>query len=330
MAQKVNICILGCGSVAKLHATIAKTLKKNINLLFASRDFTRATAYNAKYKGHGAFGSYEEACTSANVDAIFICTPHAYHLEHTRLAAGGKKAILIEKPVTRTLEELATLQAVVENAGVVCMVAENYFFKPLAKKVCDIIKRGDIGEPLFIELNRANRSNVKGWRADAEMMGGGALLEGGVHWINLICSLGGDVREVLAVQPAKSYAKVAPFEDSLELLFKFADGSIGKMLHSWNVTNRIFGLGLSKIHGTEGNIHFESNGVFALLLGTRKRIYMPNLIDIMGYRGMLQHFAECVRENKEPKMSLAVARRDMEIVFAAYRSMESGQFEKLI
>ncbi len=49
----------------------------------------------------------------------------------------------------------------------------------------------------------------------------------------------------------------------------------------------------------------------------------------MGYRAMLKSFAECIRSGSEPRMSLAVARRDMELVFAAYRSLETGSFEAL-
>ena len=55
----------------------------------------------------------------------------------------------------------------------------------------------------------------------------------------------------------------------------------------------------------------------------RHVLSLPN----MGYRAMLAHFIECVSENKPPSMSLAVARRDMQIVSAAYRSLESGAFE---
>lgn len=302
-------------------------MKSQVNLFFASRDLAKAQEYCRRFKGIGAFGGYEEACASSNVQAVFICTPHAHHVEHAKLAAKYNKPMLIEKPITRTLDELTEIEQAVADADVHCMVAENYYFKPMVTKLRQYLETNAIGEPLFIELNRTKRSNITGWRADAEMMGGGALLEGGVHWVNLICSLGGEVKEVLAVRPEKSYKMVAPFEDALEILLKFADGTIGKMLHSWNISNRIGGLCWSKICGTDGNIQFESNGVIALVLGTRTRILFPGFLDIMGYRAMLGHFIECVRENKPPKMSLPVARRDMAIVKAAYRSLETGKFK---
>ena len=327
--RKVNLCILGCGSVARLHSRFARTMRSQLNLLYASRSLDRAELYNRKFRGSGAFGSYEAACNDSRVDAVFICTPHAHHVEHVQLAAAGKKAVLVEKPISRNLEELSQIERAVAASGIIAMVAENYFFKPLVQVLRHHIDRGDIGDPMFIELNRAARSKVSGWRADPAMMGGGALLEGGVHWVNLMLSVGGPATEVIATRPEREYQLVAPFEDGLELLLKFSDGTVGKMLHSWNLVNRIGGLGMSKIYGGDGNIFFESNGLFVLVLGRKKRLRLPGLIDIMGYRAMLRHFVECVRENRTPTMSLEVVRRDMELVAAAYRSLETNRFESL-
>jgi predicted dehydrogenase len=178
-----------------------------------------------------------------------------------------------------------------------------------------------------VELNRGARRRVSGWRADTELMGGGALLEGGVHWVNYLCRLGGEVREVCAARPEGGRPPVAPFEDGLELLVTFRTGAVGKLLHAWNVPNRLGGLQLSKIYGAEGNITFESNGLFALVAGQRTRLRFPGVRDLMGYRAMLRHFLECVRERRAPEMSLAAARRDLAVVLAAYRSLTTRRFE---
>src|SRR5260370_1743081 len=168
------------------------------------------------------------------------------------MAARHGKAGWREKPVTRTFGELAAIETAVRQTGVVAMVAENYHFKPVVGVLRAHLEAGDIGQPLFVELNRGARRRVSGWRADGELMGGGALLEGGVHWVNYLCRLGGTVREVCAARPEVDRPLVAPFEDGLELLVRFQGGAVGKLLHAWSVTNRLAGLGLSKIYGTEG------------------------------------------------------------------------------
>jgi predicted dehydrogenase len=116
---------------------------------------------------------------------------------------------------------------------------------------------------------------------------------------------------------------VAPFEDALDLLVTFEEGPVGRLFHSWNTTSRIAGLGMSRLLGTAGNIHFESNGVFAAVLGRRHRIRPPGLLDLMGYRGMWRHIIDCLQNDRPPETSLDVAHRDLAVVEAAYRSLES-------
>lgn len=325
--SRVRLCILGCGAVAKLHSRVARSLRPQVTLLYASRSLEKARAYNRRFRGAGAFGSYEDACASPHVDAVLICTPHAFHLEHARLAAHYRKPMLIEKPAARTVAEVDEIAAAVAAAGTTCMVAENYHFKPALRVIRAHVDAGDIGRPLFIELNRVKRTPGRGWRTDPQLMGGGALLEGGVHWVNALCRLGGEVESVLAARPEVPYELVAPFEDSLQVIVRFRSGALGKLLHSWKVRTRLGGLQLSRIYGEDGNILFESNGLFALVLGRRRRLRLPGLRDLMGYRAMLAHFVECVAEGKVPEASLAMARRDLSIVDAAYRSLDSRCFE---
>lgn len=325
--KPVEVCILGCGAVAKLHSRVARSLGGAVRLSFASRNAARAEEYRRRYHGRHAFGSYEDACAHPDIEAVLVCTPPGLHVEHAELAARSGKGIVIEKPAARSVAELDRIRAAAKAHGVVGAVAENYRFKPLLRVLRFHIKRGDIGTPRFIEISRAGRNKTGGWRADAELMGGGALLEGGVHWIHLLCELGGTPLQAVAARPADASAPVAPVEDSLDILVSFAEGPVGRLFHSWNTTTRIFGLGMSRILGTEGNIHFESNGVFLTVLGRRHRIRIPGLRDLMGYRGMWKHLATCLREGREPEISLDVARRDLAVVEAAYRSLQSARFE---
>jgi predicted dehydrogenase len=325
----LNLCIVGCGTAARLHSAAARALSSEVTLLYASRSRDKAEAYARRYGGLAWFGGYEEACADGRVDAVLICTPPSLHAQLACLAAAHGKAVLIEKPVTRTLGELAEIEAAVERAGVPCMVAENYGFKPMVLLLQQRLAAGAIGWAWSFELIRTGRQRVSGWRADVALSGGGALLEGGVHWINYLCSLGGDVFDVRATRPRRRGRDdlTAPVEDGLELEVRFASGAVGRLVHDWNAPNPLSVLRLSTIHGDDGTIRFESNGLFALVLGRQRRLLLPGLHDLMGRRAMLQHFVQSVRERRPPAMSLTVARRDLAVVHAAYRSLETGTFE---
>jgi predicted dehydrogenase len=79
---------------------------------------------------------------------------------------------------------------------------------------------------------------------------------------------------------------------------------------------------MSHIYGSRGAIAFESNGLFVRVSGPRSRLIVPGLRDLRGYRAMFHDFFTALREEREPAMTLALARRDLELVEAAYRTAD--------
>ncbi len=123
--MKLGLCVVGCGNFAKTFASSIQPLLPQLNLYFASRDLAKAQAYSQMFHGAGAFGSYAEAAGDAGVEAMYLCTPHYLHPEHTALAASAGKHILLEKPIATNIEAGRRVIAIAEEAGVTLMVAEN-------------------------------------------------------------------------------------------------------------------------------------------------------------------------------------------------------------
>lgn len=325
-----RICFFGCGLIAARHARMLKKLYPKMEISFASRNMRSAEEYTAEFGGGRAYGGYREAASSGAFDIAFITTPHAYHSDLAVVAAEGGRDIIIEKPVTRNLKELAAIERAVGKHGVRCAVAENYFYKPFLGKVREYVDSGAIGRPLLLELNKTSRDTITGWRTDAGMMGGGALLEGGVHWVNALVSLAGDMpTAVAAVRPEMSYDTNIPFEDTMMLLVKFRGGLAGKLLHSWRIPNALKGVGLSKIYGTEGVIVFESNGLFVLAWGRKKRFSMVSPGAFLGFKSMHRAFVEAWRSGEPWQPDLARIKMELKLIEASYRSLRTGKFEKI-
>jgi UDP-N-acetylglucosamine 3-dehydrogenase len=328
--QKIlpRICFIGCGNIAMKHAGIIKKLYPLIDLSFASRDKSKAKEYAEKFNARHYFGNYKEALYSDLFNIAFITTPHAYHSELAVFAANHSKDIIIEKPVTRNTKELHAIELAVKKNKVRCVVAENYYYKPLIKKVREYIDKGYIGDILFIELNKTNRDKISGWRSDKAMMGGGALLEGGVHWINALCSLAGSSpAEVIAFRPGVHYKTNIPFEDSVMLNVGFKNGIVGKLLHSWNIINPLKGISISKIYGTDGVITFESNGLFFSVHGKKKRIIFINPSDFLGFKAMHKSFIEDYISGTPWQPSLGRIKEELKLIESAYRSLKSKKIE---
>ncbi|HOP62985.1 MAG TPA: Gfo/Idh/MocA family oxidoreductase [Spirochaetota bacterium] len=325
-----GICFVGCGKIAESHAKNLRKLYGDIPLFFQDSDVTKANAFKSQFRGEAAFPELEHALDSEKVNIVFITTPHAYHAEIACAAAKSKKDIILEKPVARSMAEIRKITAAVEKNKVRCTVAENYMFKSFVPKIVKSVNSGHIGKPLFLEINKYNRDNISGWRTDPGLMGGGALLEGGVHWINLLVSIAdSEPVSVIAVKPDVEYETPVPFEDSITLLIKFSNGLTAKLFHSWRIPNRLKGVGLSKYYGSEGVITFESNGIFSSVYGRKKKKFFTNFTDFLGYRKMLKSFIDDYVNGKPWTPSLERITMEFRIVDAAYKSLKSGQFEKI-
>jgi predicted dehydrogenase len=102
---------------------------------------------------------------------------------------------------------------------------------------------------------------------------------------------------------------------------QYEEGAVGTLHHAWDTPSLLRGLRISRIYGTRGSVTFESNGLFVLVHSKNIRLIIPSTRDIGGYRAMFADFIACLRDGREPRMTLDLARRDLELVEAAYHSL---------
>jgi len=302
----IRVAMLGCGAVARAHAKRLRRYR-DVSLGFASRDRARADAF-AKELGGLAFASYDDAIAADDVDVIAVLTPPEQHLPLTLAALAAGKHVLVEKPAFPRAADVDTVAAAAARAGRHVYVAENYFYKPSLARLRGLLADGLIGDPLFLHVNAIKQQRAGDWRTAH-----GALFEGGVHWLSFMGNLGLTVRDVRGFAPAHR----GP-ERSMLLGFEYAEGAVGTLSYSWEVPSTARGLRLSKFYGRAGTITFETNGLWVLLHGKKTRVYVPGLRDLAGYRAMFDDFVRAWRAGTEAALTLQHARRDLELVEAAY------------
>jgi predicted dehydrogenase len=310
----IRLAFLGCGKIAKAHAKQLRKHRADVAVGFASRDVARAQTF-ANECGGTAHGTYEQALASPDVDAVAVVTPPNTHLELTLAALAAGKHVVLEKPPLPAAADFTRVSDAAAKAGKQVFVAENYQYKPLLRRVRRILDDQLIGDVLFIHINAIKHQRDRGWRAERALTLGGALYEGGIHWIDFMASLG-TVRRVDGVCPRPS----APMERSMQVSFEYDAGPAGMLSYSWEVPSTAKGLRLSKIYGRAGTITFETNGLWVLLHGKKTRFYIPGLRDLAGYSAMWADFVQAWKTGAEPAMTLAKARRDLELVEEAYRT----------
>jgi len=94
----------------------------------------------------------------------------------------------------------------------------------------------------------------------------------------------------------------------------YANGAVGQLWYSMEIPARLGRLRLSTLYGTAGTAAFESNGLFVLETGRRRRLTLPSFDDRHGYRAMLADFLAAIHTDREPAYTLDHARRDVALV----------------
>lgn len=318
--EPVRLVFLGCGDVTKKHVGRARYADKNLELSFASRTMQKAEAYKLKYKGTHAFGSYDEAIASDQIDVVMINTPPNLHYELAKKVLEADKHLIVEKPPFLTSTRFDELGTIADTKGLQLMVAENYFYKPLRYRVEEVITEKLIGDPLFIHINATKTQKSKNdWREDKKISGFGALFEGGIHWISFINNIGLKITEAKGFIPRQE----SDLERSIQVTAETEEGAVINLIYSWEVSTIAKGLRLSKIYGREGSTTFETNGVMLYLRGKKSRLSFPKLRHIAGYKPMFKDFFVSLRTGKQPAFNYHMAKKDLVLIEQIYASTKN-------
>ncbi|WP_327091502.1 Gfo/Idh/MocA family oxidoreductase [Nonomuraea sp. NBC_01738] len=159
-----------------------------------SRSAARAAALAAELGAGRSYGSYAELCADPAVDAVFVATPHAQHLEVVELAIAHGKAVLCEKPLAATLADAERIVSLAREAGVFLMEAMWMRFNPLIQLVAADERFGEIRSVhASFGFNRPYDPDDRLW---SPATGGGALLDLGVYPFALAQLLLGDPQDM--------------------------------------------------------------------------------------------------------------------------------------
>ena len=174
--------IIGPGRIAHQFAKDITSVA-NANLVaVAARDGDRATNFARAYGLTHAHKSYDDIFASSEVDAVYVATPHSYHLEHCAGALRSGKAVLCEKPLVLTPTECRELMAVVSETGGYLIEGMWTWFLPAVQRAFSWYRDGRIGELLHVKSDFGYPLTYsEDLREYDARVGGGAVLEMGIY-----------------------------------------------------------------------------------------------------------------------------------------------------
>jgi predicted dehydrogenase len=316
----LRIGVIGCGSIARrAHLPALKQCDDVDVVAFASRTLASAEAAAGEWGGGDVTDDWRAVIDRDDVDAVVVCTPNALHCEQTVAAANARKHVLVEKPMAATLEQADEMNAVAEGAGVVLRVAHNLRYVPAVIAAQQAVTKVGTIVAVRLAYGHAGPHDWAGatWFFDAAQSGGGALIDLGIHGLDLIRFVTGlEATEVTCMLTGDGAVEDAAF------ITIGLDGGAAALVHvSW-VTRPPpeFALG---IYGSDGTLSLGFGGLtFRSASGTKESIEGTPVTATP-----CSDFVRVVRGEapEGPAASGDEGRAALAIVAAAYESARTGK-----
>jgi predicted dehydrogenase len=218
-------------------------------------------------------------------------------------------------------------------------VAENVRFSPIFRKTAELVAEGVIGRPALVQLTREaylRQSFIeeRPWFLNAHAAAGGIMMSGGVHDFEKLRMIVGEIESVHARRARQRFVEMEGDDTSIASLH-FVNGAVGVMVESFLMKSLVTAAGPEvhtlRIDGDLGALWVPDEQTIRIFSeradylvdgrGSERTISVP-AADTFYLE--IAHFLECIATGQEPLTSGRSQRRPLELVLAAYRSMESG------
>lgn len=264
--------------------------------------------------------SLEELLANDSLQAVVIVTPNYLHYEQCIKAIKEKKHVFVEKPIANTVEEAKKINQAANENHLIVSVGHDVRKRPEFRLMKKLIEDGDIGEVMMVEANNSQPigdGREKSWRLDKDTCPFGPLSQLGIHHIDTLRYLFGEITKV------KSYLKNELFEagvpDTVLAVFTFKSGILGYLGTNY-LSEPSFAM---RIYGTRGNLILEDTHLY---LQKKKKLKKIKVQSINTLEEQVIEFGECIINNKEPEIGAKEALENIAVVESIMKSVtKSGQ-----
>ncbi|MEA3402616.1 MAG: Gfo/Idh/MocA family oxidoreductase [Armatimonadota bacterium] len=336
--DKIGFGIIGCGVISGTHRKAIEEVEaaELVACCDIVEEKAKALAEEAGI-GDSYYRDVEEMLQRDDLHAVSVCTPSGMHSEQAIMAAEAGKHILCEKPLDVTLKKIDDMIAAAERNDVKLAGVFQRRTYDSTKRVREAVRTGKLGKLVmgdcYQKYFRSHEYYASGdWRATWELDGGGALMNQGVHGIDLIIHLMGPVARVCAM--CRRLVRNIAVEDTAAALLEYENGALGVLEGTTSVTP---GYGCKvEIHGDNGSIGLSGDNITmwdipgeeeegeaeeAAGEGTASD---PTALTATGHVAHVQDLCEAIMEDREPAIPGHEARKAVEVIKAIYKSSREG------
>ena len=338
METKVGFGIIGTGNIAKFHADCIEKIPNAFLFGVLSKSQSRANKVAKNYKCP-VFWETEKLLSHPEIDVICVCNESGLHgATITKIAKAGKH-ILCEKPLETTVEKIEQIELVVKSFGIKLGCVFQNRENPEYKKLKTYVEKGSLGKILLCQTSinwyRAPIYYEGSWRGTKALDGGAALINQGIHTIDLMLNLMGEVCLISGFIDTLNHRIEG--EDVAVAALKFKSGALGTLSGG---TALFPGEPESiSIYGTLGNIVFRGGKIISSSVESINNALKlfnqnpgsgasdPMAITDQFHIAAIQDMIDAIRDNHSPKVDIEEAKKSVALINSIYQS--SGNRIKL-
>jgi predicted dehydrogenase len=340
--KKYNVAVIGYGWVSTAHIqAINATALAQVTAVYSSRPQDNAVLSARHGSPIKAYTSVEEILRQPDIHAVSICSYPHQHAQHVIAAAKAGKQIILEKPLTLSLEDAKAVSAAVEKAGVKTCVCFECRFSSQFQVTKSVIDAGILGSIHYGEVDYYH--GIGPWYGQfrwntTKADGGSSLLSAGCHAMDALLLCMGTEVEAVTSYSARSKNKVfAQYEYATTsvTILKFSGGRVGKVASVIDCIQPYYFH--THLVGSEGSLldnKFHSNRIGGLNKHAWSNLSMKMLdsgdVSDHPYQSQFEaFFAALERGENMPLTSLSESMRSHRVVLAADKSAELGREVKM-
>lgn len=338
--RTLGFAIIGTGAIANHHAKSMQELDNCRLIATCSSSPARAKQAAAKF-GVEAYNSIEELLSRKDIDVVSVCTESGNHLEPAIAAARAGKHVLTEKPLEVTLDRADQLIAVCREEGVKlgCIFQNRY--QPDYLRLKEAVEQGLLGKLLlanaYIKWYRdPSYYSSSQWKGTLSGDGGAALINQGIHTIDLLLDVMQEVDSVFG--QVKTAVHDIEGEDLGVALLNFKNGALGTIEGGTSLypgyPERL------EVFGERGSIILEGGEIVEWNIKGAEKTEIPSSISQSGssdpmavdYRlhmAQINDMVEAILENREPAVNGEAARKSLALIQAIYQSSKENKMVQL-
>jgi UDP-N-acetyl-2-amino-2-deoxyglucuronate dehydrogenase len=331
----VNIGLIGAGNISDTHARAAIAIP-GVRIAAVYGDNREKASTLASRHGATAYFTLESFLAHRPMDAVAIGSPSGLHGQQATAAVHRGLHVLVEKPLDTTTDRIDTLIAAAESAKVKVGVFFQDRLKPAMRDVKLAIDSGRIGAPVLVSgrvkwYRPPEYYAESRWRGTWALDGGGALMNQGIHTVDLLLWLLGAVVSVCGSTATRAHE--IEVEDTAVAILGFENGALGVIEAATSIypgyARRV------EVTGTEGTLVVEDDrlvrqdlrGVNAELSKTtsqRESAASPVVSDASAHQRVIEDFLAAIREDRPPACDAREGRRSVAVVQAVYEAARTG------